>query len=594
VRRLPVAGGPEVRRGTLDLIAADRRAATVVVALHAAAAVVGIGIPWLLGRIVDEVSGGAGPSTVDRLALAIAGCVVVQALLTRYAQYAGHRFGERAVARLRERFVRQALQLPVSVVEHAGTGELATRSSVDVGTVGSTVRDVLPIIVLATTEATLLFGAIFVLDPLLGLAGLLALPTIALATRWYLRRASAAYIAEGAATAELTDALTTTAEGARTVEALHLDGQRIRFGERRIGEVWATRRATLRLRSVFFPVVEASYAIPIAAVLLLGGYALADGRFTLGEVVAAALYLQRAVDPLDRLLQFVEQAQRGIASFARVLGVGQVPPEPRRSPETHGLPRDPDTHGLPRDPDAPVDERLVVRGARFAYAEGHDVLHGIDLDVRPGERLAIVGPSGAGKSTLARLLAGIDPPREGTVTASGRPITDLDPAERRRRIALVTQEHHVFMGTLRDNLAFAAPGAGDPQIRSALEAVGADWTAHLPEGLDTEVGDGALELNPAEAQQLALARLVLANPHTLILDEATAALDPTTARRTERALAAVLAGRTVIAIAHRLNTAHDADRVAVLEDGRITELGSHDELVRAAGTYAALWRSWHG
>jgi ABC-type multidrug transport system fused ATPase/permease subunit len=322
--------------------------------------------------------------------------------------------------------------------------------------------------------------------------------------------------------------------------------------------------------------VEASYAVPIAAVLLVGGFFLDRHMVTLGEVVAAALYLQQAIEPLDRLLLWMEQAQRGIASFARVLGVGQVPPEPRGKVS------------------APPGQRLLVRGARFSYAQGHDVLHGIDLEVHPGERLAIVGPSGAGKSTLARLLAGIDAPRAGLVAVGGCPVTDLDPAERRRRIALITQEHHVFIGSLRDNLAFAAPGASDEQMLSALVAVGADWYADLPDGLDAQLGDGARELAAADAQQLALARLVLADPHTLILDEATAALDPTTARRTERALAAVLAGRTVIAIAHRLNTAHDADRVAVLEAGRITELGSHDELVRAGGAYAALWRSWHG
>ncbi|WP_406046313.1 ABC transporter ATP-binding protein/permease [Micromonospora sp. NBC_00898] len=559
----------------LDLVGRDRRAVLVVLVLHGAAAIAGLAAPWLLGRIVDQVAAGAGVATVDRLAVAIGGCVLVQALLSRYAQYAGHRFGERAVARLREEFIRKTLGLPVSVVERAGSGDLATRSSVDVSTVGTTVRDVVPTIVIASAQLTLLFGAIFLLHPMLGLVALAGLPPIWAASRWYLRRASSAYLAEGAATAELTETLTTTAEGARTVEALRLTDDRIVHGTERIARVWATRRATLALRTVFYTVVEASYPLPIAAVLLVGGFFLSKGMVSLGEVVAAALYLQQAIEPLDRILQWTEQAQRGFASFARVLGVGQVPPEP------------------PGKASAPPGERLVVRGARFSYADGHDVLHGIDLEVRPGERLAVVGPSGAGKSTLARLLAGIDAPRHGVVSIGGCPVTDLDPAERRRRIALVTQEHHVFIGSVRDNLAFAAPDASDDQMRSALVAVGADWYAELPDGLDTELGDGARQLGAAEAQQLALARLVLADPHTLILDEATAALDPTTARRTERALAAVLTGRTVIAIAHRLNTAHDADRVAVMEDGRITELGSHDELVRADGAYASLWRSWH-
>ncbi|MEV1142321.1 ABC transporter ATP-binding protein [Micromonospora sp. NPDC049799] len=591
---LPVADRAVVRRAARDLIARDRRAVAVVLVLHGAAAVAGLAAPWLLGRIVDEVTAGPGAAAVDRLALAIGVCVLAQGLLARYAQYAGHRFGERAVARLREEFVSRTLDLPVSLVERAGTGELATRSSVDVTTVGTTVRDVVPVIVIASTQLSLLFGAIFLLHPLLGLVALTGLPSIFAVTRWYLRRARPAYLAEGAATAELTEALTTTAEGTRTVEALRLGADRIAYGTQRIGQVWATRRATLALRSVFFPVVEASYALPIAAVLLIGGFFLPKGMVTLGEVVAAALYLQQAIDPLDRLLQWMEQAQRGLASFARVLGVGQkTEPENRSGPVTVA----PAAIGIPEPrgtASTPSGERLVVRGARFSYADGPDVLHGLDLEVHPGERLAIVGPSGAGKSTLARLLAGIDAPREGVVSLGGRPITDLDPAERRRRIALVTQEHHVFIGSLRDNLAFAASGASDEQMRSALVAVGADWYTDLPDGLDTQLGDGARELSAADAQQLALARLVLADPHTLILDEATAALDPTTARRTERALAAVVTGRTVIAIAHRLNTAHDADRVAVLEDGRLTELGSHDDLVNADGAYAALWHSWHG
>jgi ABC-type multidrug transport system fused ATPase/permease subunit len=230
----------------------------------------------------------------------------------------------------------------------------------------------------------------------------------------------------------------------------------------------------------------------------------------------------------------------------------------------------------------------------FSYREGHDVLKSVDLQIPAGQRLAIVGPSGAGKSTLGRLIAGIHAPRLGTITIGDASLALLPTETVRAHVALVTQEHHVFVGSLRNNLELANPEATDEQLWDALRAVDAhEWARELPEQLQTTVGSGgAVKLSPSQAQQVALARLVLADPHTLVLDEATSLLDPRAARHLERSLSAVLEGRTVIAIAHRLHTAHDADRIVVVEDGQITEAGSHDELVSAGGPYAALWSSW--
>ncbi|MEV4473789.1 ABC transporter ATP-binding protein [Nonomuraea sp. NPDC049504] len=573
VDRLPVARSAQVRRAWVRLVRMDGRAFAGVLALNGLAAAAGLAAPWLLGRIVDEVRAGAGLATVDRLALAILVCALAQIVLSRYAGLAGHRFGERTLARIREEFADRALALPATTVERAGTGDLITRGTTDVAAVGATLRDAGPTMAIAAVQATFVLAAVFVLSPLLGACGVAGLAGIWFATRWYLRRAVTAYLAEGRANAALAEELAATTSGARTVAALRLEHRRLSACRRAIEECRRTRVRTLFLRSVLFPVVDVSYAIPVAAVLLLGGVLMAQGTVTLGTVVAAALYLRQLSAPLNTILENLELLQSSSASFARVEGLAQAP----RGGPAGAAPE-------------PVDDRIEVRGASYAYDAGPDVLHGVDLRVRPGERLAIVGPSGAGKTTLGRLLAGMDAPRTGEVTVGGVPVAGLDPDRLRERVMLVTQEHHVFLGTVRDNLAIAAPDATDAQLRAALDAVGADWAVDL----DTHLGPGGHRPDGAQAQQLALARVVLADPHTLILDEATALLDPRTARHTERALAAVLAGRTVIAIAHRLQTARDADRVAVMRDGRLTELGTHEELVAAGGAYAALWHSWHG
>ncbi|MBT2208621.1 MULTISPECIES: ABC transporter ATP-binding protein [Actinomadura] len=574
---LPVATPAQVRTYARRLIVRHPRALAGVLALHALAAATGLVTPRLLGELVEGVRD--GHAAIDAVGLAIAGFVTVQAVLTRYAYFASARLGERVLAELREEFVDRVLALPLSRVERAGTGDLVTRASRDVDTLASSVRYALPETLVAVVVGGFTAGALLLTGPLVALPALVTAPLLWAVMRWYLPRARGGYLRENAAWSRIAAGLTETVQGARTVEALGLAGRRHARGDADIAESYRAERYTLRLRMVLLPAAELGLVLPVVATLVTGGFLYIHGHASLAQVTAATLYAQQLIEPVDIVLFRLDELQLGGASLARLLGVGHVPPDRAAGGRV------------------PEGERLTARGVRYSYRPGQDVLHGVDLDLRPGERLAMVGPSGAGKSTLGRLLAGVDGPRAGAVTVGadgGVPLVELPLDDLRGHVALVTQEHHVFQGTLRENLVMARPGASDAEIAQVLEAV--DWDGP---GLDARVGAGATgadaaTLSPAQAQQLALARLVLADPHTLVLDEATSLLDPRAARRLERSLAAVLDGRTVVAIAHRLHTAHDADRVAVVEDGRVTELGTHDELIAREGSYAALWASWHG
>ncbi|GAA4417540.1 ABC transporter ATP-binding protein [Georgenia halophila] len=573
--QLPVADAAMVRARSFALLRQHRGKLTRVVGLQALAAIAALALPWLLGDLIDAVAAGTTTDYIDRLGLVLVGVVLVQAFVVRYAHRDAMILGEEVFAQLREEFLGTVTHLPLSTVERAGTGDLLGRTTNDVDRVQWMIRFGVPRVLVLTATILLTVVAALLASPLVAISMVVGVPILVVATRRYMRRATPAYLRNSEEYARLNGVLTESVEHAATIDALALGRRRRTVTDASIKETWDTEIVTLKMRLSLFFWLGVSFMLPIAAALLWGAWLVEADLTTIGAVTTVALYSMQVRPSVDELLFWVDELQVALASLSRIFGVGLV--EPDRTPSG----------------EEPADEHIEAQDVRYAYREGQDVLHGVDLDLVPGERLAVVGPSGAGKSTLGRMLAGIHPPTGGRVTVGDVPLVDLPEEDLRQHVSLVTQEHHVFVGTLADNLRLADSGADKSRLRRSLAAVDAlGWVDELDEGLETGVGSGGLELTPAQAQQLALARLVLLDPHTLVLDEATSLLDPRAARHLERSLSAVLEGRTVVAIAHRLHTAHDADRVAVVEDGDIVELGSHDELVAAGKEYAALWHSW--
>jgi ABC-type multidrug transport system fused ATPase/permease subunit len=572
--RLPIATEATVNKEMWSLLWSHKSGFLVVALLQLLTTSAALIPPRAFGNLLEALKVNPDAVEINRTVIIVSVALILQATCVYFTKVRASILGEFVLSALRERFVARVVELPPSVVERAGAGELLTRTTTDIDHITWAVRDAVPVITICLVSIFGISTAIALTAPLFLAAVFIGIPFVFAATRWYLRRSPQAYRVESSSYAIVNSVLVESAESGRTIDALRLGEQRTARTDAAIGRWVEWERYTLRLRTRWFPVVEINYILPVSAALLMGAYFYDRNLATIATITAGILYAQMLAGPIEAMLWWIDELQTGKASLSRLLGIHEVDAREIR----------------PAQPDG---KEVSGENVTYGYREGRDVLKDISFLVEPGTKLAIVGPSGAGKSTLGRLLAGVQPPHRGRITVGGAEIGYLPVEQARQEVALVTQEHHVFVGTLRENITLAKPHASDEEVWRALTAVDAsNWAEQLENGLDTIVGNGGHRLLPAQAQQLALSRLVLADPHTLILDEATSLLDQQAAKHLEASLGAVLEGRTVIAIAHRLQTAHDADLIAVIDDGRISEWGSHDQLLAANGAYARLWRSW--
>ncbi|MGW1178792.1 ABC transporter ATP-binding protein [Kitasatospora sp. NPDC002543] len=531
----------------------------------------GLVAPWILGTIVDDIR--AGRDTIVSSALVIAAATVASALLGGLAVAALARAGEPALAELRERVLVRALHLPADRIERAGTGDLLSRLSDDVRTVSEGLNHVVPIVLNSAVTVAFTSVGVLALDWRLGLAMLMATPLYAVGLRWFLPRSERLYREQKVAQGERAEALLVGLDAAPTARAFGLGGGLLRRIEDASNGAVGVSVSVYRLTLRFLNRNNLAEFFGLAVILGLGFLLVHHDLTTVGAVTAAALYFLRLFTPLGGLLFTFDQFQAIGSSLARLVGIATMPAAPE-----------------PRSATRPGD--VVLSGISHEYVPGKPVLRDVDLRIAAGERVALVGATGAGKTTLGAIAAGVLRPTRGTVTAAGVPYGP-DRSGAGPGVFLVTQDVHVFAGTVRESLTLVRPGASDDEVRHALTVVLADrWVMALPGGLDTVIGDQGHHLTPDRIQQLALARIVLSDPWFVVLDEATAEAGSAGALLLEKAAEAVMRGRTALVVAHRLAQARSADRILVMDDGVVTEQGTHDELLAADGRYAGLWRAW--
>lgn len=592
-----------VPRGTLRRIwrfaRRHHRTLAVFLVLSTASAVIGVVTPVLAGRVVSAITGSASASVVVTLAMVIAGLAVLDAGLTLGERWLSARIGEGLIYDLRRAVFAHVQRMPLAFFTRTRTGSLVSRLNNDVIGAQRAFTSTLSGLVTNVIQLVLAVVVMMALAWQVTLLALVLLPVFVLPARRMGRRIAALQRESANLNAAMTGQMTErfSAGGATLVKLFgRPEAEADEFGER-ADRVRAVGVRTAMVNRVFLTCLTLVSALAQALIYGLGGWLAVTGSLDAGTVVALALLLTRLYNPLTSLANARVDVMSALVSFERVFEVLDLPPT-LTEPE----------HPTPL-PVGPLG--LRVRDVRFTYPSasavslasleevtrlddraGHEILHGVDLAVGPGEMLALVGPSGAGKSTIASLLPRLYDVDSGAVEIGGVDVRELAFADLRAAMGVVTQDGHLFHDTVRANLLYAAPDATEEQLREALvRARLGELLDELPAGLDTVVGERGHRLSGGERQRLTIARLLLASPRVVILDEATAHLDSESEYAVQEALAEALVGRTAVVIAHRLSTVRAADVIAVVEHGRVVEQGTHDTLLERGGRYADLYHT---
>lgn len=564
----------------------------VVVLAGIVTGVAGLAGPWVIGGLVDELSADPVAAAVWRGAVIVGVAGIVLGLGTWIGRAALARVTEPAVTRLREDVMGSALELDSGTVEQTGTGDLVSRVADDSRKISESTEQILPLFLQSAIVVVVSGVGLAALDWRLALVGLVAVPMYYLTLAWYLPRSEPMYRAEREAFGRRAGRLLSGLSGRDTLRAFRRQDTELERIHSASAEARNLSVGVFRLLTSAVSRNNRAEAVVLSCILVAGFALVWFDESTAGAVTTAALVYHRLFNPIGAIVGLFDEMLSAGASLTRMVGVIQEAGRTQSPDDCSVAPKTGATSG--------DGAALVLAEVAFTYPAAGDevdahepVLRGIDLEVPPGTVVAVVGTTGSGKTTMAKIAAGVLAPTNGSARFGEWPLADLTEPELRRHVCMVSQDVHTFVGTVRDNVIVAQPEAGATEVEGALRAVGADFAFSLPEGLDTEVGDGGYRLSPMEDQLLALARVQLADPQVVVLDEATAEAGSSGARALEAAAAKVLDGRAGLVVAHRLNQAYRADRILVMEHGRIVEQGTHDELVAAGSRYAELWEAWN-